>query len=330
MAAVPKKYVGYVRVSTRRQATEGISMELQKEQLRRWTDDGKAELLDIIEDSSPAGATLSLRPKLQDALDRAQAEGARILVSKVDRLARNVEVADEISSRSIRVFSVAEGNCWKRRLRELVDAAQKANEESSQRQKEANARRRAKGETLGNKNMAAVSPLGSASNRRRAEEKYRELADAIAANPELEDLKWRERSERLNDLGIMNQISRRKRAAWTKGSLRKPWEVAQALLEADRASREAVGKPSPTSAPHPTPRVSLTEARPLTAEEVADLDHIMRVRSLKKIDVRDELKLGTHDMSIWMSARQGWKIKPEVLQKLIPWIDTHKKAISRP
>jgi DNA invertase Pin-like site-specific DNA recombinase len=82
--------IGYVRVSTEEQATDGCSLAAQIEKLRAYAALYQIELVDILVERGASAKTLD-RPELQKALerlDRGEADG--ILIPKLDRLSRSV------------------------------------------------------------------------------------------------------------------------------------------------------------------------------------------------------------------------------------------------
>jgi len=84
------KVIGYIRVSTEEQATDGVSLATQREKLNGYAKLYDLELVEIIEDAGESGKTLN-RPGLQRALAmirRGQAGG--LLIAKLDRLSRSV------------------------------------------------------------------------------------------------------------------------------------------------------------------------------------------------------------------------------------------------
>ncbi|PSM31761.1 recombinase family protein [Haliangium sp. UPWRP_2] len=85
------KAVGYVRVSSEQQASEGVSLDAQKHKLRDYCRAMDIDLVDIIADEGYSASTLK-RPGLQVALSmlkRGQAHS--LIVVKLDRLTRCVK-----------------------------------------------------------------------------------------------------------------------------------------------------------------------------------------------------------------------------------------------
>lgn len=92
------KAIGYIRVSTEGQATDGISMDAQKAKLTAWTD-ANGHQLQLFTDAGISGCKMKNRPALQDALDAACKEKAVLVVYSLSRLARSTKDAINISER---------------------------------------------------------------------------------------------------------------------------------------------------------------------------------------------------------------------------------------
>src|SRR3569832_1586691 len=82
--------VGYVRLSTQEQATEGVSLDAQRDRLRAYCKLHSSKLIDIKTDEGYLGSTLD-RPGLQAALQMLRRDRANtLLVAKLDRLSRSL------------------------------------------------------------------------------------------------------------------------------------------------------------------------------------------------------------------------------------------------
>ena len=89
-ANVTKTAIGYVRVSTFEQASEGVSLDAQRDRLRLYCKTNGIKLIDIVADEGISGSTLE-RPGLQTALRMIKRGRANtLLVAKLDRLSRSV------------------------------------------------------------------------------------------------------------------------------------------------------------------------------------------------------------------------------------------------
>ncbi len=85
------KVIGYVRVSSAKQAEEGVSLDAQTSKLRLYCELHELVLVGVIVDSGVSAKTLK-RPGLASALARMEAgEAAGLLVAKLDRLTRSVK-----------------------------------------------------------------------------------------------------------------------------------------------------------------------------------------------------------------------------------------------
>lgn len=83
--------VGYVRVSTRRQELEGLSLGTQEDRIRAWATIHGYTMLEIVREAL-SGKSMD-RPGLQRALDIACTRRAAFVVCKLDRFARNTKDA---------------------------------------------------------------------------------------------------------------------------------------------------------------------------------------------------------------------------------------------
>ena len=93
------KAVGYFRVSTTRQALEGVSLEAQQRKWGAWCELEEADVLETFEDAGLSGKRADNRPQLQAALDLVCREKAILVVYSLSRLARNTRDTLEIFER---------------------------------------------------------------------------------------------------------------------------------------------------------------------------------------------------------------------------------------
>ena len=79
--------VTYLRVSTARQGKSGLGLEAQQKAVADYLSTGQWNLLEeFVEVESGKN---SKRPKLLEAIELCKASGAKLLVAKLDRLARD-------------------------------------------------------------------------------------------------------------------------------------------------------------------------------------------------------------------------------------------------
>jgi DNA invertase Pin-like site-specific DNA recombinase len=98
--ATAARLIGYVRVSTEDQASNGVSLEAQRKKLEAYVElYDSGELVDLVIDEGQSAKTLK-RPGLQRALamlETGKADG--ILIVKLDRLTRSVRDLGELLDR---------------------------------------------------------------------------------------------------------------------------------------------------------------------------------------------------------------------------------------
>lgn len=104
--------IGYIRVSTDRQAERGVSLEAQAEKIRAMVVVLGADLLDIVVDAGESAKSLE-RPGMERLLamvDRREVQ--TVIIAKLDRLTRSVkdlgELLERFGKRGVSLVSVAE------------------------------------------------------------------------------------------------------------------------------------------------------------------------------------------------------------------------------
>jgi DNA invertase Pin-like site-specific DNA recombinase len=106
------KAVGYIRVSTDKQADHGVSLDAQRTKLEAYAALYDIELVAVIVDAGVSAKTLQ-RPGLQQALGMLRrGEADALLVAKLDRLTRSVKdlgtLLDEYFAEAFTLLSVAD------------------------------------------------------------------------------------------------------------------------------------------------------------------------------------------------------------------------------
>ena len=108
-----KNAVGYVRVSTPRQAESGYSLKAQEARIREWCKGDLTHLLCILADQGISGKQADNRPALQKALALALDKGAVVVVFKLDRLGRSLQdlfaILADIRQAGAELVSIADG-----------------------------------------------------------------------------------------------------------------------------------------------------------------------------------------------------------------------------
>src|ERR1035441_7348786 len=104
--------VGYVRVSTERQADQGVSLEAQEAKVRAMATVHSATLVEVIVDGGEAAKSLN-RPGLQRLLLLVKVGNVdAVIVAKLDRLTRSVKdlcgLLELLEKKKVALISVAE------------------------------------------------------------------------------------------------------------------------------------------------------------------------------------------------------------------------------
>lgn len=105
------KAIGYIRVSTAEQATEGVSLEAQRAKIEAWAVANDYELVAIHEDAGITGTSMDKRPALQAAIT-ATGKGMALVAYSISRIARStrdmLEIADQIQRKGADLVSLTE------------------------------------------------------------------------------------------------------------------------------------------------------------------------------------------------------------------------------
>ena len=84
------KLIGYVRVSTGKQARNGVSIDAQIERIRAYATFKGADLVEIYVDRGKSGKSFNHRPNAREAITRVLAgEADALIVYKQDRISRS-------------------------------------------------------------------------------------------------------------------------------------------------------------------------------------------------------------------------------------------------
>src|SRR6185369_11430751 len=86
-----RKYVGYFRVSTKHQGLDGNGMTAQRETVRRFVEGQNGVMDQEFSEVETGKKTSEKRPQLAAALEYCKRHKARLVIAKLDRLARNAE-----------------------------------------------------------------------------------------------------------------------------------------------------------------------------------------------------------------------------------------------
>jgi len=103
--------VGYLRVSTGRQARKGVSLAVQEKAIRSWAAANAAASVRIFSDNGKSGRGVNNRPGFKAALDAAK-KGDCFVVHSLSRFARSTvhasQVLEQLKKRGVALFSLSE------------------------------------------------------------------------------------------------------------------------------------------------------------------------------------------------------------------------------
>jgi DNA invertase Pin-like site-specific DNA recombinase len=153
------KAIGYVRVSTEKQAEHGVSLEAQSEKIRAMAVVQGAELSDIIVDAGESAKSLD-RPGMARLLALVDARKVdTVIIAKLDRLTRSVkdlaELLERFERRNVSLVSVADSldtrsAAGRLVLNIMVSVSQWEREAIGERTRDAMHHKRANGQRVGN------------------------------------------------------------------------------------------------------------------------------------------------------------------------------------
>lgn len=173
-----KPAFSYIRVSTARQGRSALGLEAQQAAIARFVEaEGFEIVAEHVEIETGKGAdALDKRPVLKDALDAARKAKAPVIVSKMDRLSRDVAFIAALMAQRV-PFIVAElGIDADPFLLHIYAAlAEKERQMISMRTKEALKAAKSRGVVLGKYGRDVLAPA----NRKAALERAAKLADVV-------------------------------------------------------------------------------------------------------------------------------------------------------
>lgn len=124
------RYVAYYRVSTKRQGDSGLGLEAQKRMVEGYVRNGV-----IIKEftEKETGTSKRERPILADAIEMCKDTGAKLLIAKLDRLARDVHFISSLSRTGVDFICCDNPNANKLTINLLASVAESEAEAISSR-----------------------------------------------------------------------------------------------------------------------------------------------------------------------------------------------------
>jgi len=187
---MPAPIIAYIRVSTDKQGKSGLGLEAQRHAIARFAvSESLATAGEFIEVETGKGADArDKRPQLAAALRKAKQIKAPIVVSKLDRLSRDVHFISGLMTKRVPFIVAAPGkNVDPFMLHIYAALAEKERSMISERTRDALAKAKQRGVVLGNPNVGKMNTEAAAA--RDAELKpiletmwelpYREIAEEL-------------------------------------------------------------------------------------------------------------------------------------------------------
>jgi DNA invertase Pin-like site-specific DNA recombinase len=216
------KYVAYYRVSTDRQGQSGLGLAAQRAAVSGYLA-GRGDLL--AEYTEIESGTKNDRPQLAMALGECRRRRARLVIAKLDRLARNVHFISGLLESGVDFVAVDMPEASRLTLHILAAVAEHEREMISRRTKEALAAAKARGRQLGNPTPAPSLQRGRVTvqaHRQMHRDQVRPLIKQLRG----EGWSLRAIAAELNRRGIVTVLGKHWAAA----------QVRNVLLDADASS----------------------------------------------------------------------------------------------
>ena len=200
------KFISYLRVSTQKQGRSGLGLEAQRAAVLGYLNGGKWKLVEeVVEVES---GKRNDRPELTRALALCRVHGAKLLIAKLDRLARNVAFIANLMEACVEFEAVDLPQANRLTLHVMAALAEYEAKAISDRTKAALGAAKARGTKLGGRRWA-IETLASKANavsvRVRTEQAHKradDLAPIVRAIRAAGAVSLRQIADGLNRRGI--------------------------------------------------------------------------------------------------------------------------------
>jgi DNA invertase Pin-like site-specific DNA recombinase len=149
------KYIAYYRVSTQQQGVSGLGLEAQQASVTNYLNGGKWQVLASF--TEVESGRKSNRPQLAAALKMCKLTGAKLLIAKLDRLARNVAFIANLMESGVKFVAVDMPQANNMTIHILAAVAEGEAEMISSRTKAALQAAKARGVKLGGARGATIT-----------------------------------------------------------------------------------------------------------------------------------------------------------------------------
>lgn len=163
------RFVAYYRVSTQQQGRSGLGLEAQRKAVLDYLNGDGWEL--ISEHTEVESGKRNDRPELAAALALCKRHKAKLLIAKLDRLARNVHFISGLMESGVDFVAVDMPQANRLTVHIMAAMAEHEREAISQRTKVALAAAKERGVKLGNPQLAKAQPKAWKATRTKAQQR---------------------------------------------------------------------------------------------------------------------------------------------------------------
>jgi DNA invertase Pin-like site-specific DNA recombinase len=243
-----KRAVGYIRVSSREQGQSGFGLASQRAEIEGFAKAAEYRIVQVYSEvaSAVGGSSLERRQVLRDAIAHAKGKGWPLIISRLNRLSRDVNEIDTLALGSGVEIISARTDADSRYVKIRTEAAliQKETEMRQERTRAGIARARQRGVTFGNKvNLPEAGRLGVETNKKLAQDRRQELQPVISQLRAKGATTGAEIARLLNARGLRTPRGQ----PWTDANIRRVLRDMEQVAR-DRSAAEAEYELNPTFA----------------------------------------------------------------------------------
>ncbi|WP_027052801.1 recombinase family protein [Mesorhizobium erdmanii] len=187
------KYVGYYRVSTKKQARSGLGLEAQQQMVRQFAQANGSLVAEFVEVESGRN---DQRSELAKAMNGAKKAGASLLIARLDRFSRRVSFIASMMEKGVQLVVVEMPHATDFQLHIFAALAQEERRLISERTKAALAQAKRRGTELG-KNGSVLA----ATNKARAVNFAGKVRESLPKR--WETMSYSELARSLNEAGLV-------------------------------------------------------------------------------------------------------------------------------
>jgi hypothetical protein len=208
-------------VSTEKQADDYLSLVNQTKAIREYAN-SLGVIAPIHNEEGSGGLPWEDREILKQVLREAKMDNAAILVTAVDRLARELSVYHELVRLGIPVWVVGRDKITRTELWDELKIAKAEHDRIGRVAKQDHAGRKVSGKKVGGAFTYETSIRGGIEGYLRAGDRDRRMFERLREHPEWTEMSHKALAEHLNAIGIRNVVTIAGRENdWTRNSLQK-------------------------------------------------------------------------------------------------------------